>query len=184
MQYNHTPMQNVEQMIRSLYPVRRLRDEYGLKISSAMQCDVNGISWLYADLLAEIGVELMTMAVNPLRGYTPKPIPNAFWWEGPAGRKTLAWNGFHYLWGRSIAKLGDWRFVEESFPPIVAKLEADPDYPFDFMYAQSTHPIRVDNGPPDPRMPTFVGTTGTPRSAPRASSSPPQPRSTASCGSE
>ena len=96
------------------------------------------------------------MAVNPLRGYTPKPIPHAFWWEGPSGSKVLAWNGFHYLWGRSIAKLGDWRFVDDSLPPIVAGLEADPDYPFDFMYAQSTHPIRVDNGPPDPRMPTFV----------------------------
>jgi alpha-mannosidase len=156
MQYNHTPMQILEQMIRSLYPVRRLRDEFGLKISTAMQCDVNGISWLYADLLPQIGIELMTMAVNPLRGYTPKPIPNGFWWEGPSGGKVLAWNGFHYLWGRSIAKLGDWRFVEESLPPIVAKLEADPAYPFDFMYAQSTHPIRVDNGPPDPRMPAFV----------------------------
>ncbi|MFL5762189.1 MAG: glycosyl hydrolase-related protein [Thermomicrobiales bacterium] len=156
MQYNHTPMQIPEQMIRSLYPVRRLRDKFGLKISTAMQCDVNGVSWLYADLLPQIGVELMTMAVNPLRGYTPKPIPNGFWWEGPSGGKVLAWNGFHYLWGRSIAKLGDWRFVDESLPPIVARLEADPDYPFDFMYAQSTHPIRVDNGPPDSRMPAFV----------------------------
>src|SRR5215211_2993819 len=156
MQYNHTPMQNVEQMIRSLYPVRRLRDDYGLSISTAMQCDVNGVSWLYADLLPQVGIELLTMAINPLRGYTPKPIPNAFWWEGPSGNKVLAWNGFHYLWGRSIAKLGDWRFVDESLPPIVAKLEADPAYPFDFMYAQSTHPIRVDNGPPDPRMPKFV----------------------------
>jgi alpha-mannosidase len=156
MQYNHTPMQNAEQMIRSLYPVNRLRENYGLDITTAMQCDVNGISWLYADLLDNIGIELMTMAVNPLRGYTPKPIPSAFWWEGPAGNKVLAWNGFHYLWGRSIAKLGDWRFVDESLPSIVARLEADPDYPFDFMYAQSTHPIRVDNGPPDPRMPEFV----------------------------
>lgn len=156
MQYNHTPMQNPEQMIRSLYPLQRLRDQYGVTGSTAMQCDVNGISWLYADLLAESGVELLTMAINPLRGYTPKPIPNAFWWEGPSGRKVLAWNGFHYLWGRSIAKLGDWRFVEQSLPPIVAKFENDPAYQFDFMYAQSTHPIRVDNGPPDPRMPAFV----------------------------
>ena len=156
MQYNHTPMQNVEQMIRSLYPAQRLRDRYGINVTSAMQCDVNGVSWLYADLLNEIGIELITMAVNPLRGYTPKPIPQAFWWEGPSGRKTLAWNGFHYLWGRSIAKLGDWRFVDDSLPPIVAQLEADDEYPFDFMYAQSTHPMRVDNGPPDPRMPKFV----------------------------
>ncbi len=156
MQYNHTPLQNVEQMIRSLYPVRRLRETYGLKISTAMQCDVNGVSWLYADLLPTLGIDLLTMAVNPLRGYVPKPMPRAFWWEGPAGGRILAWNGFHYLWGRSIAKLGDWRFVDRSLPQIVARLEADPSYPYDFIYAQSTHPIRVDNGPPDPRMPDFV----------------------------
>lgn len=156
MQYNHTPLQNVEQMIRSLYPVRRLRDHYGLKISTAMQCDVNGISWIYADLLPAAGIDFLTMAVNPIRGYVPKPVPSAFWWEGPASGRILTWNGFHYLWGRSIAKLGDWRFVERSLPPIIARLEADPAYPYDFLYAQSTHPIRVDNGPPDPRMPDFV----------------------------
>ncbi|MBA2520419.1 MAG: hypothetical protein H0V24_12190, partial [Chloroflexia bacterium] len=156
MQYNHTPMQTIEQMIRSLYPIQRLRDGYDLAISTAMQCDVNGISWLYADLLPQVGVELVTMAVNPLRGNVPKPLPGAFWWEGLAGNKVLAWNGFHYLWGRSIAKLGDWRFVDESLPPIIAGLEASDDYPFDFLYAQSTHPIRVDNGPPDRRMPDFV----------------------------
>ncbi|MGH2562203.1 MAG: hypothetical protein ACRDJH_24345, partial [Thermomicrobiales bacterium] len=156
MQYNLTPMLNVEQMHRSLYPVRRMRDKYGLTISSAMQCDVNGISWIYADLLPTAGIDFLTMAVNPIRGYVPKPVPSAFWWEGPAGNRLLVWNGFHYLWGRSIAKLGDWRFVDQSLPPIIAKLEADPYYPYDFLYAQSTHPIRVDNGPPDRRMVEFV----------------------------
>src|SRR5215210_6113908 len=87
MQYNHTPMQTIEQMIRSLYPAQRLRDRYGVAISVAMQCDVNGISWVYADLLAEAGIELLTMAVNPIRGNTPKPIPSAFWWEGPGGNR-------------------------------------------------------------------------------------------------
>ncbi|MGH2532313.1 MAG: glycosyl hydrolase-related protein [Thermomicrobiales bacterium] len=156
MQYNLTPMLNVEQMHRSLYPVRRLREQYGLSISSAMQCDVNGISWIYADLLPAAGIDFLTMAVNPIRGYVPKPVPSAFWWEGPAGNRILVWNGFHYLWGRSIARLGDWRFVDQSLPPIIAKLEVDPGYPYDFLYAQSTHPIRVDNGPPDRRMVEFV----------------------------
>jgi hypothetical protein len=83
------------------------------------------------------------MAVNPIRGFLPKPVPAAFWWEGPGGRHLLAWNGFHYLWGRSIAKLDDFRFVDDSLPPILARLENDPEYPFDFVYAQATHPIRV-----------------------------------------
>ncbi|HVL26357.1 MAG TPA: glycoside hydrolase family 38 C-terminal domain-containing protein [Thermomicrobiales bacterium] len=156
MQYNLTPLLSPEQMIRSLYPVRRLRDEYGVQIRAAMQSDVNGISWIYADLLPAVGIDFLTMSVNPFRGGVPKPMPSGFWWESPTGGKLLTWNGFHYLFGRSIAKLGDWRFVEESLGREVEKLENDEGYPFDFMYCQSTHPIRVDNGPPDMRMADFV----------------------------
>ena len=156
MQYNMTPLLGVEQMIRSLYPIRRIRDEFNIPISSAMQCDVNGISWLFADLLPDVGVNFLTMAINPLRGHLPKPVPGAFWWEGPSGNRLLTWNGYHYLFGRSIAKLGDWRFAEENIAREIAKLENDDAYPYDFLYCQATHPIRVDNGPPDPRMPDFV----------------------------
>lgn len=156
MQYNLTPLLNVEQMIRSLYPIQRLRREFGLEITAAMQCDVNGISWIFADLLPAVGIQFLTMAVNPYRGGAPTPRPGAFWWEGPAGGRVLVWNGYHYLFGRSQAKLGDWRFVERFLPKFIEALEKDEQYPFPFLYCQATHPTRVDNGPPDPRMPEFV----------------------------
>jgi hypothetical protein len=156
MQYNLTPLLNVEQMHRSLYPLRAIRDEFGLKVESAMQDDVNGVSWLYADLLSELGVWFYTAAVNPIRGARPKPFPGAFWWEGPSAKKVLAWNGYHYLFGRSQAGLGNWDLVDRLLPRWVKQLEDDPTYPFDFLYCESTHPVRVDNGPPDPRMPEFV----------------------------
>ena len=156
MQYNLTPLLDVEQLHRTLYPVRRMRDEFDVDARVAMQCDVNGISWLYADLLPAVGIEFLTMAINPIRGGAPQPRPSAFWWEGPSGGRVLVWNGYHYLFGRSTAKLGDWRFVERSLPQLIHRLEDDPGYPFDFLYCQATHPIRVDNGPPDPRMPDFV----------------------------
>ena len=156
MQYNLTPLLNVEQMIRTLLPVRRLRDGLGLEIRSAMQDDVNGISWLFADLLPAVGVETLTLAVNQMRGRAPKPLPGAFWWEGPAGGRVLAWNGLHYLFGRSVAKLVDERYVERDLGALVRRVEDDPDYPFDFLYVESTHPMRVDNGPPEQRMSDFV----------------------------
>ena len=156
MQYNLTPLLNVEQMHRSLYPLRALRDEFGLTIESAMQDDVNGVSWLFADLLSELGVWFYTAAVNPIRGARPKPFPGAFWWQGPAGGKVLAWNGYHYLFGRSQAGIGNFDLVDRLLPRWVKQLEDDPDYPYDFLYCESTHPVRVDNGPPDPRMPEFV----------------------------
>jgi alpha-mannosidase len=156
MQYNLTPLLNVEQMHRTLYPLRAIRDEFGLKVESAMQDDVNGVSWLYADLLADLGVWFYTAAINPIRGARPKPFPGAFWWEGPSGKKVLAWNGYHYLFGRSQAGLGNFDLVDRLLPRWVKQLEEDPTYPFDFLYCESTHPVRVDNGPPDPRMPDFV----------------------------
>jgi alpha-mannosidase len=156
MQYNLTPLLNVEQLCRSLYPVRILREDYGLNARAAMQCDVNGVSWLFADLLTAVGVEFLTMAVNEVRGRAPRPVPGAFWWDGPGGGRILAWNGFHYLFGRSIAKLGDERFVDRALLPILERVAARDDYPFDFLYCQSTHPMRVDNGPPDRALADFV----------------------------
>ena len=156
MQYNMTPLLNVEQMHRSLYPLRAIRDEFGFSVEAAMQDDVNGVSWLYADLLADLGIKFYTAAINPIRGARPKPFPGAFRWQGPSGKQVLAWNGYHYLFGRSQAGLGNWDLVDLLLPRWVEELENDPTYPFDFLYCESTHPVRVDNGPPDPRMSDFV----------------------------
>ena len=156
MQYNLTPLLNLEQIHRSLYPIRRLRDKYGLSVEAAMQDDVNGISWAFADLLPACEIKFLTLAINPVRGGTPKPRPSAFWWEGPAGGRILTWNGYHYLFGRSVIALGDWRFADQFLPPRISKLEDDPNYPFDFLFCEATHPTRVDNGPPDRRISDFV----------------------------
>jgi len=156
MQYNLTPLLNLEQIHRSLYPIRRLRDKYGLSVEAVMQDDVNGISWAFADLLPACEIKFLTLAINPVRGGAPKPRPSAFWWEGPAGGRILTWNGYHYLFGRSMAALGDPRFADQFFPAWITKLEKDPDYPFDFLYCEATHPTRVDNGPPDQRISDFV----------------------------
>lgn len=156
MQYNLTPLLNVEQMHRSLYPLRAIRDEFGFKVEAAMQDDVNGVSWLFADLLADVGIKFYTAAINPIRGARPKPFPGAFRWQGPSGKQVLTWNGYHYLFGRSQAGLGNWDLVDRLLPRWIDELENDPTYPFDFLYCESTHPVRVDNGPPDARMPEFV----------------------------
>ena len=156
MQYNFTPLLNMEQMIRSLYPVKILKDEYGINISAAMQDDVNGVSWIFAELLSMIGIDFFSIAVNPVRGARVKPFPGAFIWQGPSRRNVLAWNGFHYLFGRSQVGFGNMEFTDKLLPKFLNKLENDNSYNYDFLYCESTHPIRVDNGPPDERMPNFV----------------------------
>lgn len=155
MQYNLTPLLNIEQLHRTLYPIRRLRDQFGIEVRAAMNCDVTGASWILADLLPQVGIELFTMAVNPVRARAMKPRPSAFWWEGPAGGKVLAWNGYHYLFGGLIG-LGDIRLAEKLIPKMINTLENDPGYPFDFVFGQTTNPIRVDNGAPDHRLSDFI----------------------------
>ncbi|MCY3781871.1 MAG: hypothetical protein OXG78_16270 [Chloroflexi bacterium] len=156
MQYHWTPMLSTSAMLRSLLPVRRLRDDYGINISAAMQCDVNGVSWLWADLLPAIGIDTLTMSINMHRGARPQPDLKAFWWRGPGGGRLLSFNGPHYLYGIFRYGLSNMNFVDDLLPPQLAKLEARDDYPYDFLYAQITHPARVDNGPPLPHMADFV----------------------------
>ncbi len=156
MQYHWTPMLSTGAMLRSLLPVRRLRDDYGINITAAMQCDVNGVSWLWADLLPTIGIDTLTMSINMHRGARPQPDLKAFWWRGPGGGRLLSFNGPHYLYGIFRYGLSDMSYVDELLPPQLAKLEARDDYPYDFLYAQITHPARVDNGPPLPHMADFV----------------------------
>ena len=156
MQYHWTPLLSVAGMLRSLLPVGRLREDYRLDIRAAMQCDVNGLSWLWADLLPAIGIDTLTMSINMHRGARPQPDLNAFWWQGPAAGRMLTFNGPHYLYGIFRYGLSDMDFVDELLPAQIAKLEARDDYPYDFLYAQITHPARVDNGPPLAHMADFV----------------------------
>lgn len=156
MQYHWTPMLSTANMIRSLFPVQRLRDQYDLNITAAMQCDVNGVSWLWTDLLPAIGINTLTMSINMHRGRRPYPDLNAFWWESPAGNRLLTFNGPHYLYGIFRYGLSDMNYVDDLLYPQLEKLEARDDYPYDFLYAQITHPARVDNGPPLPHMADFV----------------------------
>ncbi len=137
-----------EVLLRSLYPIRRLRDRYGLSIEAAMQCDVNGISWMFADLLPAVGVNFLAMAINPTRGGTPSPRPGAFWWEGPSGKRLGVWNGHTYAWGITFWGMGDLDRFSRLMPERIAELEARSDYPYDFAFVQVTHPVAVDNGPP------------------------------------
>ncbi len=148
MAFHWTPMLSPAGMVRSLYTARRLRHEYGMRVLSAMQCDVDGVSWLWADLLSAMGVQGLTMSINTYRGARPRPELIPFWWEGPGGRRLLTFNGPHYAYGLFFYGLGSVEHAEKLLPGVIQRLEARDDYPLDFLYGQVTHPALVDNGPP------------------------------------
>lgn len=82
-----------------LWPVRRLREEYGFEIRHAMNCDVNGQNWPLVDALVDAGIRGFSMAINTHFGGAPLEWPMVFNWEGPSGRTLPTLNGYHYSTG-------------------------------------------------------------------------------------
>jgi len=99
---NLTPLFDTDQLVETFQLLRPLRDDFGFTIRHAMNCDVNGENWPLVDLLLDLGIEGLSMAINTHFGGAPMQRPNVFWWEGPSGRKILAYNGWPYDTG--------WRF--------------------------------------------------------------------------
>ena len=156
MQYNLTPLLNVEQMHRSLYPLRALRDEFGLKVESAMQDDVNGVSWLYRRPSRRARGLVLHRRHQPDSRRAAETVPWRVLVEGPSGKKCLPGTAITIssAAARPVSATGIWS--SGCCRAGSSSSRSDPTYPFDFLYCESTHPVRVDNGPPDPRMPEFV----------------------------
>jgi hypothetical protein len=151
---NITPLLDTDELIESFQWAGKLRKEYGITITSAMNCDVNGENWPLVDLLLDLGIEGFTMAINTHFGGAPLHRPDTFRWQGPSGRKILAYNGWPYDTG--------WRFgigqtdemLEEWWQRIEQRLE-EIDYPIPVLMMQSYHPFG-DNGPAYENFTTFI----------------------------
>ena len=152
MQYNTTPLSSAELLSRQLGPTRELRSRLGARISTAIQHDVNGVPWPFADLLIDAGVELLLMGVNIDHGHAVRPRPGVFQWKAPSGRRLLVMNGNAYTmfdqilrtWERSLSSM------QAGLGEYAAHLQAL-EYPHDFLYLTTTNPPEAwDNSPPNP----------------------------------
>ncbi|MEM1115234.1 MAG: hypothetical protein AAGJ11_01940 [Bacteroidota bacterium] len=162
---NLTPLSDTDQTAEALQGLRHLRDRYGLTVCHAMNCDVNGQTWPLADLLIDAGISSLSMAINTHMGGAPTR-PEAFWWEAPSGRRLLALNGFHYMWGW---RFGIGRDADELrttwWPRLEAHLGAI-GYPLRSLLIQTTHPFG-DNGTGDPDLSAFIERWNASAGAPR-----------------
>ncbi len=111
--------------------------KYDLPLRCAMHCDINGWPWAIPDLLAEQNIPYfcsqvhIDSATDPLgkrgsvhyhwilewgeglRADTPIRIPQAFWWQGPDGKKVLHWLNEHYHLGNFLGLSGNKSFASE-----------------------------------------------------------------------
>lgn len=151
-QYNTTPLCNYEQMVRQLLPLKKLRRQFGAKITTVLQHDVNGIPWSSGDLFLDSGIDTLIMGINAHQGGAPFQRPGVFRWQTPSGAELRVMNGEHYtmfdqLFNTSSGKLDEMQRGVEAY---LERLEKQ-SYPHNFVYLTSTNiPVCWDNSPPNP----------------------------------
>ena len=151
MRYNLTPLNSATQLARQLAPVDGLRERLGVRISTALQHDVNGVPWPLADLLLDRGIDLLVMGTNAHFGAPIQPRPGVFRWRTPTGRELRVMNGNHYTmfdqllltWERSLEAM------QNGISSYLSHLESI-GYPHNFLYLTTTAaPEMWDNSPPN-----------------------------------
>jgi len=112
---NVTELYTAEELIRSIYFAKGLEKRYGIKIVSAMNSDVPGMSWVLPQVLAKAGIKYFSMSTNPIRSFRPE-VPYPFYWASPWAERSLPGTrnqkslaagtaeDIHWAWGKAMKK--------------------------------------------------------------------------------
>ena len=167
-----TELLDQDMLRRSLKPAMAFAKKEGIPLRMSMECDINGLSWGMAEVLAEAGVRWLSMNINHHHGGFPFGRPLVpFHWESPSGKRILAWSGFAYHKANLFGLMGgqtpdgdpgvpgftlpgpntwvdvqDITFAERKLLPLLRWLETT-DYPYDFLPLMGSG-LYTDNSPP------------------------------------
>ena len=150
LRFHWTPLVSKPLAVETLKDIDALRDEFDITVTSAMQCDVNGLAWFWNDLLVERGVDFLITQQNPHRGYWGRRVPSAWFWENRTGGRMLVLQGEHYGRGGSFLRLsrkGEQDRVE--LQKILSRHVQSDCWPFDFSVLTVTNAANGDNVFPD-----------------------------------
>jgi len=148
---NRTEVYGTEELVRSAYYARELRERWGLAADTMLMVDNNGITWPLVTVYADAGIKYMGFYPNPWNpdavncwspGGTPgsridvgwdAKLPHLFYWLGPDGkRKILVWTNLSYG-NLSSFSFGHRHDDPKKIAPIMAKqlALAEARYPYD-----------------------------------------------------
>jgi hypothetical protein len=153
-----------------------------LRVRVAMQNDINGFPWGLLPTLREHGIDTVWMGCNSDTSVPLTPTPDAWWWEGPDGKRSLAWSGTHYCFGFELFHASEWRRgpvpsasdvwynppsagetwktskedLDASQRILGEKLARMGHYKFPEVAFQVTNHWRMDNDPPSRQLADFV----------------------------
>ncbi|MBK8946895.1 MAG: glycosyl hydrolase family 38 [Ignavibacteriae bacterium] len=146
MLFNISEIPDESLLASMLKPIKTITDA-GFTVSTAMQNDINGIGWCYADFLNNAGIKYLVMGEHGHRARIPFNYPTVFWWESPAGNKILAYRADHYMTGNVVgAHTGNIDFVQTHLMQYLANLNKA-GYPFKEAHLQMSGYV-TDNSPP------------------------------------
>ncbi|MEG8945655.1 glycoside hydrolase family 38 C-terminal domain-containing protein [Rosettibacter firmus] len=144
--FNLSEILDENMLVASLEPLKNIVAA-GFPIRTAMQDDVNGVSWTYVDYLSDIGIKYLSMGVNTARALKPFKYPTPFYWESRSGKKLLAFRADHYMSANFVSNsAGDIQYVEDELFKYIEQL-LQSGYPFNEIEMQFSG-YHTDNSPP------------------------------------
>ncbi|WP_018108476.1 glycoside hydrolase family 38 C-terminal domain-containing protein [Bacteroides propionicifaciens] len=146
MYFNFDELPSENDLTNSLYPLEVFKQE-DIKVQTAMQNDVNGVGWNFAETLPDLGIKYLIMGTHGHKALISFDIPTAFWWESPSGKKMLAYRAEHYNHGNFLQiEKGNFENFEKRMLKYLEDLAAK-NYPHDIASAQYSGYF-TDNSPP------------------------------------
>ena len=135
----HTEAYSMDELARQLWFIDELREQYGLRIDSAMQTDVPGATVGLLSALVDADVRNLAVAHNYAGRSIPhltdgKRLTRPFYWTDDAGRKLCVWytdtpHGVAYMEGNMLGLADDYDAAVELLPEYLACL-AERTYPY------------------------------------------------------
>ncbi len=150
MYFNFDEMPDEHTLAESLSPFKTFK-EYGIPVKAAMQDDVNGIGWCFADYFPNLGVKYLNMGTHGHRALIAFDYPTPFWWESPSGSRMLTFRAEHYMTGNTVFGIhgDDFSYFETKLMAYLDEL-GKKGYPYDFIHIQHSG-FQTDNSPPSTR---------------------------------
>ena len=146
MYFNFDELPDERSLAQSLKPLKMF-EKYGIKVEGAMQNDVNGIGWSFADIFPKVGVKYLTMGTHGTRAMICFDYPTVFNWESPSGSKVLTFRAEHYMQGNFLGiEQGDFDYFEPRLLEYLLSLE-EKGYPLEITSFQFSGYF-TDNAPP------------------------------------
>ncbi|MFZ7088875.1 glycoside hydrolase family 38 C-terminal domain-containing protein [Curtobacterium sp. RRHDQ10] len=171
----HTDTCSTDELHELLREARRIREQYGIDFTTAMQTDVPGQVAGLPDALQEVGVRYLAVAHNWAGRSMPHQngaldLPRLFRWTTPAGNSVLVWmtdspHGLAYMEGPMVGLTESYEVAETYLPAYLTALatrgypfppgvfgahgedaEGRPGYPWEVLHLR-TQGFMGDNGP-------------------------------------